>query len=44
MEWFNGLSIIKKVVVVFLLLIALIIVSKLALLSKVNLNTIKLID
>jgi len=44
MEWFNGLSIIKKIVVVFLLLIALIIVSKLALLSKVNLNTIKLID
>lgn len=44
MEWFNGLSIIKKIVVVFLLLIALIIVSKLALLSKVNLNTIELID
>lgn len=44
MEWFNGLSIVKKVVVVFLLLIALIIVSKLALLSKVNLNTIELID
>ena len=43
MEWFNGLSIIKKIVVVFLLLIALIIVSKLALLSKVNLNTIELI-
>ena len=44
MERFNGLSIIKKIVVVFLLLIALIIVSKLALLSKVNLNTIELID
>jgi hypothetical protein len=44
MEWFNGLSIVNKVVVVFLLLIALIIVSKLALLSKVNLNTIELID
>ena len=44
MEWFNGLSIIKKVVVVFLLLIALIIVSKLALLSKVNLNTIEIIN
>ena len=44
MEWFNGLSIIKKVVIVFLLLIAFIIVSKLALLSKVNLNTIELID
>ena len=44
MEWFNGLSIIKKVVVVFLLLIALIIVSNLALMSKVNLNTIELID
>jgi hypothetical protein len=44
MEWFNGLSIIKKVVVVFLLLIALILVSKLALLSKVNLNTIELIE
>ena len=44
MEWFNGLSIIKKIVVVFLLLIALIIVSKLALMSKVNLNTIELID
>ena len=44
MEWFNGLSIVKKVVVVFLLLIALTIVSKLALLSKVNLNTIELID
>jgi len=44
MEWFNGLSIVNKVVVVFLLLIALIIVSKLALMSKVNLNTIELID
>ncbi|CAI8164493.1 MAG: Uncharacterised protein [Crocinitomicaceae bacterium] len=44
MEWFNGLSIIKKVVVVFLLLIALVTLSKLALLSKVNLNTIELID
>ena len=44
MEWFNGLSIVKKVIVVFLLLITLIIVSKLALLSKVNLNTIELID
>ena len=44
MEWFNGLSIVKKVVVVFLLLIALILVSKLALLSKFNLNTIELID
>ena len=44
MEWFNGLSIIKKVIVVFLLLLALILVSKLALLSKVNLNTIELID
>jgi hypothetical protein len=44
MEWFNGLSIIKKVIVVFLLLIALILVSKLALLSKVNLNTIELIN
>jgi hypothetical protein len=43
MEWFNGLSIVKKVVVVFLLLIALIIVSELALLSKVNLNTIEFI-
>lgn len=43
MEWFNGLSIVNKVVVVFLLLIALIIVSKLALLSKVNLNTIEFI-
>ena len=44
MEWFNGLSIVKKVIVVFLLLITLIIVSKLALLSKVNLNTIELIN
>ena len=44
MEWFNGLSNIKKVVVVFLLLIALIIVSNLALLSKVNLNNIELIN
>jgi len=44
MEWFNGLSIVKKVVVVFLLLIGLTILSKLALLSKVNLNTIELID
>ena len=44
MEWFNGLSIVKKVVVVFLLLIALTILSTLALLSKVNLNTIELID
>ena len=44
MEWFNGLSTVKKVVVVFLLLIALTIVSKLALLSKFNLNTIELID
>ena len=44
MEWFNGLSIIKKVIVLFLLLIALILVSKIALLSKVNLNTIEIID
>ncbi len=44
MEWFNGLSIIKKVIVLFLLLIALILVSKLAILSKVNLNTIEIID
>ena len=44
MEWFNGLSIVKKVIVVFLLLITLIIVSKLALLSKVNLNTIEIIN
>ena len=44
MEWFNGLSIVKKVIVVFLLLITLIIVSNLALLSKVNLNNIELID
>lgn len=44
MEWFNGLSNIKKVIVVFLLLIVLIIVSNLALLSKVNLNTIELIN
>ena len=44
MEWFNGLSNIKKVSVVFLLLIVLIIVSNLALLSKVNLNTIELIN
>ena len=44
MEWFNGLSIVKKVIVVFLMLVALILVSKLALLSKVNLNTIELID
>ena len=43
MEWFNGLSIVKKVVVVFLLLIALILLSKLALMSKFNLNTIELI-
>ena len=44
MEWFNRLSIIKKVIVVFILLIALIIVSKLALLLKFNLNTIELIN
>ena len=44
MVWFNRLSIIKKVIVVFLLLIALILVSKLALLSKVNLNTIEFIN
>ena len=44
MEWFNGLSNTKKVIVVFLLLIVLIIVSNLALLSKVNLNTIELIN
>lgn len=43
MEWFNGLSIVKKVIVVFLMLVALILVSKLALLSKVNLNTIEFI-
>ena len=44
MEWFNSLSIIKRVVVIFLLLMALILVSKLALMSKINLNTIKLIN
>ena len=44
MEWFNRLSIIKKVIVVFILLIALIIVSKLAIKLKVNLNTIELIN
>ena len=44
MEWFNDLSIVKKVAVLFLLLIALILVSKLAILSKVNLNTIELIN
>lgn len=43
MVWFNRLSIIKKIIVVFLLLIALILISKLAFLSKVNLNTIELI-
>lgn len=44
MEWFNSLSIIKRVVVVFLLLIALVLVTKLALMSKINLNTIELIN
>lgn len=44
MVWFNRLSIIKKIIVVFLLLIALILISKLAFLSKVNLNTIELIN
>lgn len=44
MEWFNGLSNIKKVVVVFLLLTGLILLIKLALLSRINLNTIEFIN
>ena len=44
MEWFNGLSNIKKVVVVFLLLTCLILLIKLALLSRINLNTIEFIN
>jgi hypothetical protein len=44
MEWFNGLSTFKKVVVVFLLIIGLILLIKLALLSRINLNTIEFIN
>ena len=44
MEWFNGLSTFKKVVVVFLLLTGLILLIKLALLSRINLNTIEFIN
>jgi hypothetical protein len=44
MEWFNGLSTFKKVVVVFLLITCLILLIKLALLSRINLNTIEFIN
>ena len=44
MEWFNSLSIIKKLIVVFLLLTGLILLIKLALLSRINLNTIEFIN
>lgn len=44
MEWFNGLSTFKKVVVVFLLITGLILLIKLALLSRINLNTIEFIN
>jgi len=43
MNWFNSLSSVKKVLVITLLLIGLFLLTKLALMSKVNLNTIKLI-
>ena len=44
MEWFDGLSIIKKLIVLFLLLTGLILLIKLALLSRINLNTIEFIN
>ncbi len=43
MNWFNSLSSVKKVLVITLLFIGLFLLTKLALMSKVNLNTIKLI-
>ena len=44
MNWFNGLSFVKKLLLITLLLIGLFLLTKLALVSKVNLNTIKLIN
>ncbi len=43
MKWFNSQNFTIKFFIIFISIVALILVSKLALMSKVNLNTIEFI-